>query len=308
MRRFGVLALLGAGIEFVAGQSTTLAASPSVLPTSTWAPAPVCSNGNSWPGPAPYGGVYEDPLGVFYQVECGYTFNPIGNYYDTIGQPGTGPGGTGGAAQGTTSQGMVTCFWGCSQRPECMGFIYTGTVTGTNAGVGRCYNLLNGTQGGLTAASAQLNGQPVYASAFILQGSPGTLCPLYDGQYFTDAQGITYLVKCGYQPNTAVGGGSTPLSTTQVNNIQSCLSACDAAGTNVCDHAAYSYSATSVGGAAGSAEPAPYTVSAGHAFGSCTMFTGTPTPTGAGQAKYAVVVRSTAALPQPTVSRSSPVD
>jgi hypothetical protein len=89
------------------------------------------------------------------------------------------------------------------------------------------------------------------------------------------------------------------MSTTQVANIQSCLSACDAAGTNVCNHAAYSYSATSVGGAAGSAEPAPYTSTIGHAYGSCTMFTGTPTPTGAGQARYAVVVRSTAAAAQP---------
>lgn len=299
IRRFGVLALLGAGIEYVSAQSTTLAASPSVLPTQTWAPAAVCSQGNNYPGPAPYGGVYEDPLGVFYQVACGYRFSAT-TFYDPAGQNAD-------KAQGTTGQGIVTCFWGCSQRPECMGFIYTGTVTGVNAGSGRCYNILNGTQGTLGPASGQFNAQDVYASGYIIQGSPGTLCPLYDGQYFTDNQGITYLVMCGYQPNTAVGGGSTPMSTTQVNNIQSCLSACDAAGTNVCNHAAYSYSATSVGGAAGSAEPAPYTATVGHAFGSCTFFTGTPTPTGGGSAKYAALVRSTAAPLQATVYTSNPI-
>ena len=299
MRRFGVLALLGAGIELVSAQTTTLGASPSILPTSTWAPAPVCSQGNSWGGPAPYGGVYEDPLGTFYQVECGYQFSGL-TFYDTAGYNLNANGYTG-AGQGTTAQGIVTCFWGCSQRPECIGFTYAGTVNAAaNSGSGVCYNYLNGTQGTLAPAAGNLNGNPVYASGLILQGSPGTLCPLYDGNYFTDGGGTKYLISCGYRPNTAIGGGSTPMSTTMVNNAQSCLSACGAAGTAACNHAAYSYSAP----APTSAEPAPYTNA--HAFGSCTFFIGTPTPSGAGQAKYAMYARSTPAVTTTTTPTTAP--
>ena len=290
MRRFGVLALLGAGIELVAAQaSTTLAASPTFAPTQTWNPAATCSLGSTYPGPAPYGGVFEDTLGVFYEMQCGYVFSGT-TYYETVG-------GTPVGSLGTTGQGIASCFYGCSNRPECIGILFTYTSQSATAGAGKCYNYLNGTQGTLSPATGQIGGQNVYGSAFIIQGSPGLLCPMYDGQTYTDNQGITYLVQCGYQPNTAIGGGSTPKSTTTVQNIQSCLSACDAAGTAMCDHAAYMYSAPNA------AEPSPF--SAPHAFGTCTMFTGTATPTGGGSARYMMVSRTTVLSSSSSSSSSS---
>lgn len=295
MRRFGVVAVLGAGIGLVSAQVTTITTTSTTLtgfpasdgPSPTWTPAATCSQGSTYGGPAPYGGVFEDTFGTFYEMQCGYVFSGS-TYYDTNGAV-TG-------AMGTSGQGIATCFYGCSQRPECIGFVYTYTSQSQTAGAGRCYNFLNGTQGTLSPASAQINGQNVYGSAFVIQGSPGTLCPLYDGQYYTDSNGITYLISCGYQPNTVVGGGSTPQSTTLVNNIQSCISACDAAGTGVCNHAAYSYAAPT------GAEPSPFTNP--HAYGSCTFFTGTPTPSGGGSAKYAMMARTTA--PATTV-RTTPL-
>ena len=279
MRRFGVVALLGAGVGLVSAQgtSTTLTGFATTDgPSPTWTPNAICSAGSTYGGPAPYGGVFEDTLGVFYELQCGYVFSGS-TYYDTTGTPA--------GALGTTGQGIASCFYGCSNRPECIGFVYTSTSQTQTGGAGKCYNYLNGTQGTLSPATVQINSQSVYGSAFIIQGSPGTLCPLYDGQYFTDSQGITYLVSCGYLPNTAISGGSTPQSTTTLNNIQSCLAACDAAGTAVCNHAAYSY------GAPNGAEPSPFSVA--HAFGTCTFFTGTPTSSGGGSAKYAMMVRTT---------------
>jgi len=278
MRRFGVVALLGASLlEFASAQgtTTTLGVSTTYVPTAAWSPAPVCSAGSS-SGTA-QGGVYQDESGNFYEMQCGPNYSGT-NYYDlTAGNP---------VFVGTTGQGIGSCFWGCSQRPSCMGFTYTGVV-GSNVypwtgSSGRCYHYLNNTQGTLQGNAASLGGQTVYGSAYLLQAYPGTLCPAYDGQTFADSWGGSYAVSCAAQPATTTAGGSVPKSTTVVQNIQSCLSACDAAGTAVCNHVAYSYAAI--------AEPSPYRAS--HTFGSCTMFTGTATATNAGAARYMYAVQA----------------
>ena len=279
MRRFGVIALLGARIAFVSAQvtttsTTTLAASTTYIPQQSWTPNAVCSAGSSYGGPAPYGGIYKDEFGTFFDMQCGYAFTGT-TYIDTS----TG-------YVGTFAQGIATCFYGCSERPGCMGFTYTGTVAGTAANMwsgssGRCFHFFNGTQGSLVANSGQLVSQQIYGAAYIVQAAPGTLCPFYDQQYFTDFNGITYFVQCGYQPNVAAGFGTARVTST-VANIQSCLASCDAAGSAMCNHAAYSYIQT--------AEPSPYTAS--HTLGLCTLFTGVPSASGAGQARYAMVVRT----------------
>ena len=65
--------------------------------------------------------------------------------------------------------------------------------------------------------------------------------------------------------------------------FQSCLSACDAAGTN-CGHAVYSY-------ATSTAEPAPITA-VNHVFGICTFLTGTPTASGGPNLDYAIAIKT----------------
>ena len=289
LRRFGVIALLGATFfSLASAQSTTLAAYTSYVPTQTWAPNAVCSAGSSYGGPAPYGGIYEDPFGTFFEMQCGYAFAGTTYYDDNNAQ----------VFSGTTSQGIVTCFYACSARIGCMGFTYTFTSQSQGAvGAGRCFHFFNGTQGALSPNSGQITAagtaQNIYGAAYIVQSSPGTLCPFYDEQYFTDAQGITYFVQCGYQAATTAGAG-VPQSTTSVQNIQSCLSACDAAGSAVCNHAAYSYSAT--------AEPNPYTAVGRVPNGLCTFLNGNPTPTGGGQAHYAMVRRTVAPPPTTTTT------
>lgn len=64
----------------------------------------------------------------------------------------------------------------------------------------------------------------------------------------------------------------------------SCINACDAAGPTSCQHANFQYS--TVG------EPA---LGAASTLGLCTFVTGYATPTGAGNLRYAVAVKATAA-------------
>ena len=275
-RRFRVIAVLGVTfIDFVYSQTTTLGVSTTYNPTNSWAAAPTCSLGSGYGGPAPYGGYYQDQFGQYYEMQCGYAFSGT-TYYD-------------GTYVGTTGQGVNTCFFGCSQRAGCMGFTYSYTSQSTgNTGAGRCFHFFNGTQGTLGPATGVLIDQAVYGSAYLLQAAPGAVCPYYDGQTFNDFNGVSYSAMCGYRAATTTAGaaqGAVPVATTLVPNIQSCLSACDVAGTTSCGHAAYSYTPI--------AEPAGYTNP--HNFGQCTFFTGTPTPSGGGSAHYHLVMRVTSA-------------
>ncbi|KAK3722887.1 hypothetical protein LTR37_002032 [Vermiconidia calcicola] len=283
MWRSGVVALLGASfLACVSAQvSRTLGAYTSYTPTATWAPAPVCSQGSN-PALSPGGGVYQDEFGAYYEMQCGQQFSGT-NYYDNT-------------FAGTNAQGIGSCFYGCSKRPGCMGFTYTGTVVGTSynwqGSSGRCYHFFNNTQGTLGPATQQLGGQNVYGAAYLLQASPDTICPFYDGQTFTDNWGVAYNVRCGYGAATTAGAG-TVVRSTAVANVQSCLSACDAAGTASCNHAVYSHNFV--------AEPNPYR--GGQANALCTFLTGTPTPTGDGTGKFAYVAR--AALPPVTTTTTA---
>lgn len=143
------------------------------------------------------------------------------------------------------------------------------------------------TQGALGPATAQLNGQTVYAAAYLLQASPGTLCPFYDNKNFTSDAGVTYTIRCGYQGKT--GGGApyaSVVSTTSVKNYMSCINACDAAGPTSCQHANFQYSTM--------AEPAIGNT-AQSTYGMCTFVTGYATPSGGPNARYALAIKATAA-------------
>lgn len=148
-------------------------------------------------------------------------------------------------------------------------------------------HFLKDTQGTL-ATTATLGGQAVYAAAYILQASPGTLCPFYDGQNFTsNPGGVTYTIRCGYQGKVGAGYPyASQISTTSVRNYMSCIYACDAAGPTSCQHVNYQYSTA--------AEPAIGNT-AQSTYGMCTFLGGYPTPTGAGNLRYAMAIKATAA-------------
>lgn len=120
MRRFGVVALLGASLfDYAYAQVTTLSAATSYTPTQTWAPLSTCTQ-NGQPG-----GFYQDSIGTYWEVQCGQRFSGTA-YYDNNN------------FVGTNGQGIGACFWGCSNRVGCVGFTYTGSVTSANVGSGRC--------------------------------------------------------------------------------------------------------------------------------------------------------------------------
>jgi len=152
-------------------------------------------------------------------------------------------------------------------------------------------HFLNNTQGALYT-NANLGGQAVYAAAYLLQASPGTLCPFYDGKSFTSNTGVLYTIRCGYQGK--VGGGypyASALSTTSVRNYMSCINACDAAGITSCGHVNFQYRTA--------AEPA-IGDTAQSTYGMCTFISGYATPSGgpaAGgtAARYAMAIKATAA-------------
>ena len=122
MRRYGVIALLGAAlIDFAAAQATTLSASTTYVPTNTWVPQAQCSQA----GPNQNGGYYQDTIGTYWEVQCGQAFSGTA-YYDNLNYV------------GTNGQGIAACFWGCSNRIGCVGFTYTGTISSSTAGSGRC--------------------------------------------------------------------------------------------------------------------------------------------------------------------------
>lgn len=122
MRRPGVVVLLAASlIDHASAQATTLSASTSYVPTNTWVPQAACSQ--AAPGGA--GGYYQDTIGTYWEVQCGQAFTGT-TYYDNN------------AYVGTNAQGIAACFWGCSNRIGCVGFTYTGTVSSSTAGSGRC--------------------------------------------------------------------------------------------------------------------------------------------------------------------------
>lgn len=132
MARFGVVALLGAYFfALVSAQATqgTLSVYTSYTPTQTWTPAATCSAGSSYTGSGLGGGVYEDPMGTYWEFDCGMTYSGT-NYYDVVGSTPT--------YVGTNGNGVISCFWGCSNRIGCQSFIYTGTVTNNVSGSGRC--------------------------------------------------------------------------------------------------------------------------------------------------------------------------
>ena len=107
VRRPGVFALWAATfLSLTSAQSTTLGVSTTYVPTATWRPNAVCTQGSSYGGPAPYGGVYQDFYGAFWEVQCGYGWSST-NYMD---------GGAIAAPIGTYGQGIATCFMGCDSR------------------------------------------------------------------------------------------------------------------------------------------------------------------------------------------------
>ena len=143
------------------------------------------------------------------------------------------------------------------------------------------------TQGTLGPATAQIAGQTVYAAAYLLQASPGTLCPFYDGQNFTSDAGVTYTIRCGYQGRVgAAHPYASAVSSTSVRNYMSCINACDAIGPTSCQHVNFQYSTM--------AEPAIGNT-AQSTFGQCTFVTGYPTPSGGPNARYAMAIKATAA-------------
>ena len=62
-------------------------------------------------------------------------------------------------------------------------------------------------------AGATLNGQPVYAAAYMIQSSPSMICPYFnDTISYRSSTGLAYYVVCGGQYNNGIditGGGST---------------------------------------------------------------------------------------------------
>ena len=69
------------------------------------------------------------------------------------------------------------------------------------------------TQGTLFYNPAQLNGQAVYAAAYMIQSSPSMICPYYnDTTSYRSSTGLEYYVVCGGQYSNGMdiaGGGST---------------------------------------------------------------------------------------------------
>ena len=71
------------------------------------------------------GGVYQDLFGTFWEFDCGYSYTG-GTYYD-------------GTFVGTYGNGVLTCFYGCSNRIGCMGFSHAGTQgSSPDVGSGGC--------------------------------------------------------------------------------------------------------------------------------------------------------------------------
>lgn len=127
----------------------------------------------------------------------------------------------------------------------------------------------------------------MYAATYLLQASPGTLCPFFDGRNFTSDAGVTYSIRCGYQGRV---GGSYPypsaVSTTSVRDYMSCINACDAAGPTSCQHVNFQYSTT--------AEPV-FSSTQQSTLGLCTFVTGYATPSGGPNARYAMAIKASAA-------------
>lgn len=68
-------------------------------------------------------------------------------------------------------------------------------------------------QGTLFYNPATLNGQAVYAAAYMIQSSPSMICPYFnDTISYRSSTGLAYYVVCGGQYNNGIdisGGGST---------------------------------------------------------------------------------------------------
>jgi len=61
------------------------------------------------------------------------------------------------------------------------------------------------TQGTLFYNSAQLNSQPVYAAAYMVQSSPSMICPYFnDTASYRSSTGLGYYIVCGGQYNNGV--------------------------------------------------------------------------------------------------------
>lgn len=167
---------------------------------------------------------------------------------------------------------MLVSAWGC----------FHGLVA-TDLPASHFYKDTQGSLGTL----ASLGGQTVYAAAYLLQASPGTLCPFFNNRNFTSDAGVTYTVRCGYQGRV---GNAAPyasaISTTSVKNYMSCISACDAAGATSCQHVNFQYSTV--------AEPS-YANAAQSTLGLCTFVTGYPTPSAGPNARYAMAIKASAA-------------
>lgn len=83
------------------------------------------------------------------------------------------------------------------------------------------------TQGTLFYNSASLNGQPVYAAAYMIQSSPSMLCPYYnDTISYRSSTGLAYYVVCGGQYSNGIdvtGGGSTTSKLSELMCYRNCF-------------------------------------------------------------------------------------
>jgi len=104
---------------------------------ASWTPASTCGSG----------GTYTDPYGAVWSVNCGQ--DNTGAIY---------------ASGGTSGQGIYACFKGCSHRPECNGFSFTGSVTLATAGSGTCYYR--------TAIGSYYTNSTNYAAANLMSYAP----------------------------------------------------------------------------------------------------------------------------------------
>ncbi|KAM0717693.1 hypothetical protein Q7P37_007545 [Cladosporium fusiforme] len=228
MRRFGIAALLAAifiAQTYAQTTSVALSASTTYAPTHVWAPAASCTVGSSGVG-VMRGGVYRDDYGSYWQVGCDYDWSSQ-VFYDSTAYY---------AYSGTNGQGIFACFRGCASRVNCVAFTYTGTITGPGDGSGRCFAHYRDFQGSLYFnGSTSLDGQKVYASAYMFQSSPSMVCPYFNNTaMYTTSSGQAWFVICGgeYTPGGAI-------STTAVPTFAACIAKCEA--TSGCTGVSWSY-------------------------------------------------------------------